>query len=146
MTQRRWIWVPETMPIEGGGSSGTRGLSYRDTLHNNDPNLTFETRKMYNPSKYQDEPEDDEQLENKDLMCPTILLTAIEKRMLLEPWQNALIVKLFDKGIGYTKLKKGLKKKWALKGDFFLIDIGHDYYVMRLTNMDDYVHVMINGP
>ncbi|KAJ8421286.1 hypothetical protein Cgig2_029432 [Carnegiea gigantea] len=39
-----------------------------------------------------------------------------------------------------------LKTKWALKGDFSLIDIGHDYYVTKFMNMDDYEYVMRNGP
>ncbi|KAJ8433902.1 hypothetical protein Cgig2_004624 [Carnegiea gigantea] len=51
---------------------------------------------------------------------------------------------MFDKGIGFLQLKRRLKTKWALKGDFSLTDIGHDYYVTRFTNMDDYEHVMMN--
>jgi len=77
---------------------------------------------------------------------PTILLTAAEKRALREPWRNALIIRMFDKGIGYLQLKRRLKTKWALKGDFSLIDIGCDYYVTRFTNMEDYDHVLLNGP
>jgi len=53
---------------------------------------------------------------------------------------------MFDKGIRYLKLKRRLKTKWALKGDFSLIDIGCDYYVTRFTNMEDYDHVILNGP
>ena len=66
--------------------------------------------------------------------------------MLREPWRNALIIKMFDKGIGFLQLKRRLKVKWALKGDFSLIDIGYDYYVTRFTNPEDYEHVMLNGP
>jgi len=39
-------------------------------------------------------------------------------------------------------LKKRLKSKWALKGNFSLIDIGCDYYITRFTNPEDYTHVM----
>jgi len=90
--------------------------------------------------------DDDEPVEDDDPICPTILLTAAEKRMLREPWRNALIIRMFDKGIGYLQLKRRLKTKWALRGDFSLIDIGRDYYVTRFTNMEDYEHVMLNGP
>ena len=44
------------------------------------------------------------------------------------------------------QLKKRLKTKWALKGDFSLIDIVSDYYVMRFTNREDYQHVFMNEP
>ena len=53
---------------------------------------------------------------------------------------------MFDKGIDFLLLKRHLKIKWALKGDFSLIDIGHDYYVTRFTNLEDNEHVMMNGP
>ena len=66
--------------------------------------------------------------------------------MLRQPWKNALIIRMFDKGIGYLQLKRRLKTKWALTGDFSLIDIGCDYYVTRFTNLEDYEHVMLNGP
>lgn len=63
--------------------------------------------------------------------------------MLREPWNDAIIVKLFHKGVGYIQLKKRLR---ALKGDFSLIDIGFDYYVIRFMNREDYEHVLIDGP
>jgi len=93
-----------------------------------------------------DTSEDDEPQGEDDPSCPTILLTAAEKRALREPWRHALIIRMFDKGIGYLQLKRRLKAKWALRGDFSLIDIGHDYYVTRFSNMEDYDHVMLNGP
>jgi len=76
-----------------------------------------------------DASEDDEPVEDDDPLCPTILLTAAEKRTLREPWRNALIIRMFDKGIGYLQLKRRLKTRWALRRDFSLIDIGCDYYV-----------------
>ena len=57
-----------------------------------------------------------------------------------------MIIKLFDKGIGFMQLKRGLRKKWALKGDFSLIDIGFDYYVTRFTELDDYEYMPTQGP
>jgi len=85
---------------------------------------------------------DDEPPEIDDPACPTITLTAREKRQLRNLWRNAIIIKMFDKGIGYLQLKRRLKNKWALKGDFSLIDIGCDYYVTRFMNPEDYTHVM----
>ena len=125
-----------------------RPISYRDTLQRNNPNLTFETRDnpMWIDENQGIESEDDEPVEDDDPLCPTITLTAEEKKMLREPWKNALIIRMFDKGIGYLQLKRRLKAKWALRGDFSLIDIGYDYYVTRFTNMEDYDHVMVNGP
>jgi len=52
-----------------------------------------------------------------------------EKIRLRKPWRQALIVKLFERGMGYLQLKKSLMAKWNSKGDFSLIDIGCDYYI-----------------
>lgn len=70
---------------------------------------------MWEHQPYYEVSDGDEAPEEDDLTCPTILLTAEEKRQLHYPWTNALIIKMFDKGIGFMQLKKGLKKKWALK-------------------------------
>ena len=125
-----------------------RLISYRETLQRNNPNLTFETRDnpIWMADTEADTSDDEEPAEEEDPLCPTIRLTAAEKRVLREPWRNALIIRMFDKGIGYLQLKRRLKAKWALRGDFSLIDIGCDYYVTRFTNMEDYDHVMLNGP
>jgi len=117
-------------------------------LQRNNPNLTFETRDnpIWMADAEADTSDDDEPVEEEDPLCPTIRLTAAEKRVLREPWRNGLIIRMFDKGIGYLQLKRRLKTKWALRGDFSLIDIGYDYYITRFTNMEDYDHVMLNGP
>jgi len=134
--------------VEQSGIDPGNSVSYRDTLRRNNPNLTFKTHNnpIWMDNANDDASEDDEPMDNNDPLCPTILLTAAEKRMLREPWKNALIIRMFDKGIGYLQLKRRFKTKWALRGDFSLIDIGCDYYVTRFTNLEDYEHVMMNGP
>jgi len=82
----------------------------------------------------------------EDPRCPTIRLSKEEKLRLRNPWKKALIVKLFGRGMGYLQLKRGLAAKWALKGDFSIIDVGYDYYIVGFSNMDDYDHVMTQGP
>ena len=131
-----------------GEAARRHTVSYRDTLQRNNPNLHFDTRDnpIWVDTTAEDSSNDDEAMGEDDPLCPTILLTAAEKRALREPWHNALIIRMFDKGIGYLQLKRNLKSKWALRGDFSLIDIGCDYYVTRFTNMEDYDHVMLNGP
>lgn len=82
----------------------------------------------------------------EDQQCPVITLTKEEKIRLRKPWQNALIIKLFDKRMRYEDLVKVLRLKWSLKGDFVLTDVGCAYYIARFTNMDDHNFVMTQGP
>ena len=133
---------------DGPPQGGYRcAISYRAMLQRNYPNLNFSAR--VNPIWEGNnilESDDDEPVEVEDPTCSTTTLSAEEKRMLREPWRDALIIKMFDKGIRYMQLKKRLRTKWALRGDFSLIDIGHDYYITRFLNADDYEHVMTQGP
>ncbi|KAJ8439289.1 hypothetical protein Cgig2_016837 [Carnegiea gigantea] len=141
-------YVPETSPLSPNRARGERTISYRDTLQWNNPNLSFETREnpIWDTVGCEDVSKDDEPPVDDDPTCPMILLSTTEKQLLREPWRNALIIKMFEKGIDFFQLKRHLTIKWALKGDFSLIDIGHDYYVTRFTNPEDYEHVMMNGP
>ena len=65
-----------------------------------------------------------------DASCPTIKLTRDEKRRIRIPWKNSLIIKLFDRKLGYEFLMRRLKAKWNLKGEIALTDVGHAYYVV----------------
>ncbi|XP_021757939.1 uncharacterized protein LOC110722976 [Chenopodium quinoa] len=39
-----------------------------------------------------------------------------------------------------------LKKKWNIRGELSLTDIGCDYYIARFTNQADYNYVLTQGP
>ena len=79
---------------EQGAFDPERPVSYRDTFQRNNPHLSFDTHD--NPIWMDNENEvhsdDDEPVEDDDPLCPTIRLTAVEKRTLREPWRNALII------------------------------------------------------
>ena len=78
--------------------------------------------------------------------CPAILLTKEEKSAMRKPWKQALIIKMFHGKIGYMGLMRKLRRKWSLKGDLTLTDIGFQFYIARFTNEDDYQHVLTQGP
>ncbi|KAL2929234.1 Fructokinase-2 [Bienertia sinuspersici] len=82
----------------------------------------------------------------EDLKCPIILLTKEEKRRLRMPWKSSLIIKMFDKNIGYMTLMRRLSKKWQLKGELTLTDLGCSYYIARFSKKEDYQHVLTDGP
>ncbi|XP_021766231.1 uncharacterized protein LOC110730716 [Chenopodium quinoa] len=84
--------------------------------------------------------------DSDDESCPNILLTKEEKQRLRKPWQNALIIKLFEKKLSYEVLMKRLTIKWSLKGELSLTDLGLAYYIARFTNMEDYHFVLTQGP
>lgn len=81
-----------------------------------------------------------------DPKCPIILLSKEEKKRLRQPWKHALIIKMFNGKIGYMSLIKRLKRKWELKGGLTLTDIGHEYFIARFSLLEDYNHVISQGP
>lgn len=87
------------------------------------------------PEEYMDNPQ-----------CPAILLSKAEKIQMCRPWRSALILKMLNGKLGYMALMRRLKKKWSLKGDMTLTDIGCKFYIARFTNQEDYHHILTQGP
>lgn len=69
-----------------------------------------------------------------------------KKKRITKPWKTTLIIRMFDGSLGYMGLMKRLKKKWQLKGDLALTDIGCKYFIARFSNIEDYNYVLTQGP
>lgn len=82
----------------------------------------------------------------EDVNCPTITLTKEDKRHIRSPWLNVIIIKLFDRRMSYEVLVRKLKLKWSLKGQIALTDVGHAFYVVRFSNLEDYEFILSQGP
>ncbi|KAI7994531.1 hypothetical protein LOK49_LG11G02729 [Camellia lanceoleosa] len=67
---------------------------------------------------------------------PKKLLQKIRK-----PWENALIIKLLRKTIGYTMLCTRVKNIWGLQGEFNAIDLRYDFFLFKFSNQEDYTKV-----
>ena len=53
--------------------------------------------------------ESEPDLEEEDEDCPHITLTKEDKMRIRSPWRNAIIIKLFDKRMGYEVLMRRLR-------------------------------------
>lgn len=121
--------------------------SFRDLLKDTQIANNLE-QEMLNGVDDDDVSDDDigpEDLEDNE-RCPIILLSKEEKRAIRKPWKNTLIIRMFDGSLGYMGLMKRLKRKWQLKGEFSLTDIGCKYFIARFTNLDDLNYVLTQGP
>ncbi|KAL2934684.1 Venom nerve growth factor, partial [Bienertia sinuspersici] len=91
---------------------------------------------LFNHAEDHDE-ESDEDLPPEDMdndpKCPIILLTKEEKKRIRQPWKSSLIIKMFDKNIGYMTLMRRLTKKWQLKGELSLTDVGKVIKIGKTT-------------
>lgn len=62
------------------------------------------------------------------------------------PWQDVLVVSLLGKSISYNVLKERLVRLWKLSADFDMMDIGHDFYMVKFGLEEDRAKVMDEGP
>lgn len=128
--------------------------SFKEMLTNNHLSMNEKQREQsFNPFGYTNNDDDlasddDEppEVDTEDANCPVILLTKEEKQRMRQPWKLSLIIKMFDKHIGYMTLLRRLTKKWQIKGQMNLIDIGYSYYIAKFTAKEDYDHVLTGGP
>ncbi|KAL4286763.1 hypothetical protein AHAS_Ahas19G0118700 [Arachis hypogaea] len=75
-----------------------------------------------------------------------IQVNKAEKKRLERPWKHTLIIKLLGRSISYGVLKRRLDTMWAKSRGLDLIDLGNDFFVVRLFNEDDYWYVLEGGP
>ncbi|KAG5614429.1 hypothetical protein H5410_014253 [Solanum commersonii] len=66
--------------------------------------------------------------EQDDFIC----LTDEEKKRIYQPWTYSIIIKnIFGKRISHQYLKRKLANLWRVSEDIVLIDLGHDYYIVK---------------
>ncbi|KAI9074990.1 hypothetical protein K1719_043040 [Acacia pycnantha] len=77
---------------------------------------------------------------------PTFSFSERMKKHLHKAWKNVVIVKLLGKSIGYKLLLSILQQLWAKRGVIRLINIGNIFFVVKLTNKEDYLNALTGGP
>ncbi|KAM2625660.1 hypothetical protein TB1_032494 [Malus domestica] len=61
-------------------------------------------------------------------------------------WHDALVIKLLGRSHTYNFLLNMLRQKWQLKGGMQLIDIDHDFYIVKFDLEEDKEFVLTGGP
>ncbi|KAK4255547.1 hypothetical protein QN277_008534 [Acacia crassicarpa] len=67
-------------------------------------------------------------------------------KRLHKAWKWAVIVKLLGRNIGYKNLLAILQTLWAKRGVINLINVGNGFFVVKLTNKEDYMNALTGGP
>ncbi|KAI9117958.1 hypothetical protein K1719_011100 [Acacia pycnantha] len=68
------------------------------------------------------------------------------KKRLHKAWRQAVIVKLLGRNIGYKSLLSILQTLWAKCGIITLINISNGFFVVKLSNKEDYLNALTGGP
>ncbi|KAI9078536.1 hypothetical protein K1719_039474 [Acacia pycnantha] len=77
---------------------------------------------------------------------PTFSFSKKMKKKLYRAWNQAVIVKVLGKTIGYKLLLSILQPLWAKMGFINLINIDNGFFVVKFTNKDDYRNALTGGP
>ncbi|GLU14219.1 hypothetical protein SLE2022_308020 [Rubroshorea leprosula] len=78
--------------------------------------------------------------------APIVLFSKEDKKRMRDPWKNALIIKTFNKTVGYTFLYASIKAQWKLTGKWECIDLGLDYFLVCFQDQVDLNKVINGGP
>lgn len=136
--------------------SGRRVVSYKDICAgiNGVDNEDDEDDIIDHSGSDSDEEDEAEERENDDMgveeqqdpLCPVIKITKQELKEACKPWRKAIIVKLLGKKLGLNFLRVRLQRLWQPVGEMEIIDLDHEYYIVRFSNSADYSHVFDGGP
>lgn len=86
---------------------------------------------------------DEEDLPPGEVM---VKLTGARKAKIRAAWNNALIVKVFDKTVGYHYLVASLTSLWKPGGKMACIALGHDFFLVRFSLKEDHSRLLRSGP
>lgn len=90
--------------------------------------------------------DDDEIEKSNDRTWFGIGMTWEEKIKAHHPWCNSLIIKLVGRSIGYHYLWRCLQEMWRTQGEPLLIDLGFDYFIVKLSRREEYEKALSEGP
>lgn len=76
----------------------------------------------------------------------SINLSMEELAWIYQPWEYSIIIKLLGRKMTHVYLKSKLKSLWRTSGEILLIDLGHDYYIVKFLQEVNFHKVLQNGP
>ncbi|XP_057443937.1 uncharacterized protein LOC130736106 [Lotus japonicus] len=62
------------------------------------------------------------------------------------PWKDALVVSLLGKRLGFRTMKTKLSNTWRLIGEFDLLDVDNDFFLVKFDREEDKKKVIDGGP
>ncbi|KAJ8752523.1 hypothetical protein K2173_004811 [Erythroxylum novogranatense] len=92
------------------------------------------------------------ELTEGDIVPPTgdhdqgITLSQSFKDKLDHQWSQAVVVHLLGRKIGYQALSTRLRALWQPRGPIKIVDLKHDFFLVRFLEESDYFHALMDGP
>ena len=81
-----------------------------------------------------------------ELLEPTIPLSSHVREKIYAPWKTSVIVKVVCKSFGYKALLIRHTGICRPKGNFTLIDLGYDFFLVKFSLDLDFMSMLERGP
>lgn len=124
--------------IIGGLEGGKRKFSYREmVVGNSEAEMDMDTE---SPLEEDFSDEKEGQYNSDDVQ-----FFKEQWRSFRDPWRSALIIKVLGKQFGYQFLMRRLTAMWCHKGEFKLISLSNDFFIVRVELMEDRERILLDG-
>lgn len=67
------------------------------------------------------------------------------KKKIRKPWGRAFIVKVYGRNVGFNFIQAKLLALWKPVGRLDCVDLGHGFFLTRLSLGEDYENVLRKG-
>ena len=77
---------------------------------------------------------------------PAIAFSQKVHEQLIKPWQNAVVIKLLGRSLGYKALSFRLETLWSETKGYTIIHLENDYFLVKFKAHDDAMTALSQGP
>ncbi|XP_075669886.1 uncharacterized protein LOC142639621 [Castanea sativa] len=93
-----------------------------------------------------DDAESDGEVETLQQGLLSVKLSREFKQKICKPWARAFIVKVYGRNVGLNFIQAKLLALWKPAGRLDCVDLGHGFFLTRLSLGEDYENVLRKGP
>ena len=126
------------------GGSWNSNASFRDKLLGEIP-WAFSQAFSFEDGM-DDDAESDEEVETLRQGLLAVKFSREFKQRIRKPWACAFIVKVYGRSVGLNFIQARLLALWKPTGRLDCVDLGHGFFLTRLSLGEDYENVLRKGP
>ena len=126
------------------GGSWNSNASFRDKLLGEIPGAFSQAFSF--EDGMDDDAESDEEVETLRQGLLAVKFSREFKQRICKPWACAFIVKVYGQSVGLNFIQARLLAPWKPVGRLDCVDLGHGFFLTRLSLGEDYENVLRKGP
>lgn len=93
-----------------------------------------------------DDADSDEEVQTLQHGLVAVKFSKEFKQQIRRPWARAHIVKVYGRAMGFNLLQTKLLALWKPAGRLDYVDLGHGFFLTRLSLKEDFEKIMKKGP